>query len=389
MKTLHALWNVLVAELALLATKPVYWFCMLLIPLFLIFYFTNLMEKGLPKDMPVAIVDLDNSKTSRTLMRMLDSYQSAHIVAHYASISDARKATQDAKIYGFFYIPQGTEEKMIGGRQPMISFYYNASVMIAGSLIYKDMRAIATMAQAAMGQAKMRAKGMSDKDIKAQIQPIVIDAHATNNPFLNYSMYLNTTLIPACIALFIFIVTAYSFGGELKFGHAKKMMKTANNSIAIAMTGKMVPQTIIWTIVIWTYEYWLYYANAFTHNCSFGFLMLLGLLLVLASQGMGIFMFGIFPSMRMSMSIGALWAVLSFSVTGFTFPVTSMDTAIQAMSWLFPVRSHYMIYQIHVLNGFPAYYALSYFFALICFTLLPLLVMSKIKRVMQTYIYIE
>lgn len=389
MNRLRAFSNVFSLEGYKLATKPVYWFCMVLIPLFLIFFFTDMMKNGLPTELPVGIVDLDNSKTSRTLMRNLDAYQATKIVAHYQSVAEARRDIQRGKIYAFFYLPKGTEEDLIASRQPKISFYYNTSVMIAGSLIYKDMRAIATLGQAAKGNATLSALGLTGRQIKAFLQPIVVDTHAIGNPQLNYNMYLCTTLLPACIALFIFIVTAYSFGAEIKFNHAKLLMKRANNSIAIAMTGKLLPQTFIWTIVMWTYEYWLFYVNGFTHSCGIGFLMLLGFLLVLAAQGFGTLMFGIFPSMRMSMSIGALWAVLSFSVTGFTFPVMAMDTPIQAMSWLFPVRAHFMIYQMNVLNDYPVYYSWPYFVALVAFALLPLLVIKRIKNILLTYIYIE
>ncbi|MCQ2128503.1 MAG: ABC transporter permease [Bacteroidaceae bacterium] len=389
MIAVKAWWNTFVAECYLLARKPIYWFCMVLLPMFLIFFFTDLMKKGLPTELPVGIVDLDNSKTSRTLMRNLNAYQATNIVAHYNNVGDARRDIQRGKIYAFFYLPKGTEEDLIASRQPKISFYYNTSVMIAGSLIYKDMRAIATLGQAAKGSATLQAKGLTGKEIKAFLQPITTDTHAIGNPQLNYNMYLCTTLLPACIALFIFIVTAYSLGAEIKFNRSRLLMKRARNNIFMALTGKFLPQTLVWTLVMWTYEYWLYYVNGFTHNCSFLFLMMLGVLLVMASQGVGLFMYGIFPSMRMSMSIGALWAVLSFSVAGFTFPVTAMDTPIQAMSWLFPIRAHYMIYQMNVLNGYPIYYSWPYFTALVAFMMLPTLVVRRLKNILLTYIYIE
>lgn len=376
------------AECSLLASKPIYWFCMAGIPLFLIFFFTNIMEEGLPTEIPIGVVDEDQSATSRKLMRNLDAFQESHIVARYQSVSEARKDMQEGKIYAFFYIPAKTEAKLIAQRQPTISFYYNATVLVAGSLTYKDMRAIATLGQAAFGAAQMAAKGMTEKEIKAMLQPINTDVHPTNNPWLSYNIYLSTTMIPASLALFIFLVTTYSIGAEIKFEHNKLWLKRANNNIVIALLGKMLPQTMIWSIIIWTFEYWLFYAHSFPHNCSWLFLILFGMLLVLAAQGFGIFVFGLVPSLRMSMSVSALWAVLSFSIAGFTFPVTAMDPPLQALSWLFPIRSYFMIYQMNVLNGFPIYYSWPYFIALIAFMLLPLLMLKKIKKVLSSYIYI-
>ena len=117
-------------------------------------------------------------------------------------------------------------------------------------------------------------------------------------------------------------------------------------------------------------------------------LVLLGLIQVLASQGFGIFAFGLMPSLRMSMSICSLWAVLSISMAGSAFPVMGMDGPLQSLSWLFPLRHYYMIYQIAVFNGFPLIEAWFHFAALVAFILLPWLVVGKIKNAMLTYVYI-
>ena len=94
------------------------------------------------------------------------------------------------------------------------------------------------------------------------------------------------------------------------------------------------------------------------------------------------------PSLRMSMSICSLWAVLSISMAGSAFPIMGMDPPLQALSWLFPLRHYFMIYQITVFNGFPLIDTWFHLVALIAFTLLPWFVVRKIKNAMLTYVYI-
>ena len=105
-------------------------------------------------------------------------------------------------------------------------------------------------------------------------------------------------------------------------------------------------------------------------------------------MGFGIFAFGLMPSLRMSMSVCSLWAVLSFSMAGSAFPVMGMDAPLQSLSWLFPLRHYYMSYQITVFNGFPMLEAWFHFAALAAFILLPWIVVGKIKNAMLTYVYI-
>ena len=116
--------------------------------------------------------------------------------------------------------------------------------------------------------------------------------------------------------------------------------------------------------------------------------VLLSLLGVFGSIGFGIFAFGLMPSLRMSMSICSLWGVLSFSLAGSAFPAMGMDAPLQALTWLFPLRHYYMLFQITVFNGYPLIDAWFHLVALIGFTLMPWFVISKVKNAMLTYVYI-
>ena len=386
-ESIKILKKLLIQQISQMMSNRMYTICVIVLPLFVTFFFTDIMKEGLPTDLPIGVVDLDNSATSRKLTRTLDAFQGVKVTARYSSVSEARRAMQQGVIYGFFYMPSKMSEHLIDGKQPKLSFYYNAGFLLAGSLAFKDMKTVATLGNAAVGSAKMLALGYTEQQIKATLQPIVISTRLTHNPTLDYNVYLSTTFIPACIGIFIFLVTAYSIGMELKKNHARRWMKVAKNNIYLAIAGKMLPQTLLFTLVVTVYLGLLFGHLHFPYACNAGILWLNGFLFVLAAQGFGIFMFSILPSLRMSMSICALWAVLSFSICGFTFPVEAMDSPLQAVSWLFPVRHYFMIYQMVVLNGYPVYYAWIHYVSLIAFTLLPLCVLPKLKKAMLTYVY--
>lgn len=375
-------------EMKILYKNPIYGFCMVAFPLLVMVFFTTMMEDGLPQDMPIAVVDLDNTSTTRALTRNLDAFQYSKVVAHYPSVAEARKAIQENKIYGFLYFPKGTTDELLSSRQPKISFYYSLTTMTAGSLLYKDLKTISTLGSAAVGQATLQAKGFTPEQINTFLMPIRIDLHQIANPWTNYNIYLTTMLVPGCIMLFIFLISAYSVGMELKFKRGTEWLRMANGNIVVAILGKFFLQTLIWLAVVYSYEYYIFGILHFPHLGSPWKLVLLGLMQVLAAQGFGIFAFGLMPSLRMSMSICSLWAVLSFSMAGSAFPLMGMDGPLQALSWLFPLRHYFMLYQICVFNGFPLLDAWFHFAALAGFILLPWLVLSKVKNAMLTYVYI-
>lgn len=112
------------------------------------------------------------------------------------------------------------------------------------------------------------------------------------------------------------------------------------------------------------------------------------LLLVVASQMCGVFMVGIFPTPRLALSFASLWGVISFSISGFTYPVMAMHPTLQAVSNLFPLRHYFLIYVDQALNGYSMFYSWKSYLALLLFIFLPFLIIRRLKNALKTYTYI-
>ena len=150
----------------------------------------------------------------------------------------------------------------------------------------------------------------------------------------------------------------------------------------------MLPQTLIFLSIFLLFEFYIYYVLGFPHPGGVLPIVLLGVMSVLACQCFGIFAFGLMPSLRMSMSICSLWGVVSFSICGATFPLFAMDSPIEAIGQLFPMRHYYMIYQMNIFNGFPMSDAVLHWGALVLFCALPMLTVWNIKKAMLVYKYL-
>lgn len=383
-----ALWLIMKRECRRLVSRPLYLFCMVIAPLFCYIFFTTLMGSGLPTDLPVAVVDLNNSSTSRNIIRNLDAFQQTKVVAHYGSFDEARIAMQEGKIYGFYYIPTDMSQQALSSRQPKVSFYTNNSYLIAGSLLFRDMKMMSELASGAVARATLYAKGATEDQAMAFLQPIVIDTHALNNPWLNYSVYLCNTIIPGILMLLIFMTTVYSIGVELKEKTSHEWLRLGNNSMYIALWGKLLPQTVVFFIMSIFYNVYLYGYLHFPCNSGIFPMIFASLLMVLASQACGVFMIGMLPTLRLGLSFASLWGVISFSISGFTFPVMAMHPTLQALSNLFPLRHYFLIYVDQALNGYSMAYSWFSYMALLLFMFLPFIIMKRLKEAMMHYKYI-
>lgn len=375
-----ALWLVMKREVHRFGSRPLYLFCMVIAPLFCYIFFTTLMSSGLPKDLPVGVVDMDQTATSRNIVRNLDSFGQTEVIAHYTDISQARRAMQEGKIYAFFYLPPGLSSDASGQRQPTISFYTNNSYFVAGSLLMKDMKMMSELASGAASRKVLYAKGATEKQALAMLQPIVVDSHALNNPWLNYSVYLCNTLVPAMLMIMIFMVTVFSIGTEIKDGTAQDWLNLGNDSMYISLAGKLLPQTIVFFIMSIFYNVYLYGFLHFPCNSGIFPMILASLCFVLASQGCGVVMIGTFPSLRLGLSFASLWGVISISISGFSFPVMAMSPFLQGLSVLFPLRHYFLIYVDQALNGYSMAYSWINYVALLIFMILPFLVMKRLKN---------
>ena len=388
MKCFNQIWQIALREMKILRKNPIYGFCMVVFPLLAMFFFTSMLDAGLPQDLPVGVVDLDNTSTTRALTRKLDGMQNSKVVAHFQSVAEARHAMQENEIYGFLYFPKGTTSNLMSARRPKISFYYSNVSLAGGSMVMKDLKTVSTLGSAAVGMATLRAKGATDQQIQAFLQPIRIDLHQVANPWSNYNVYLSTVFVPGIMMLFMFLISAYSLGMELKFNRGKEWIEKADGNIVVAILGKYLPHAVVFLLLISFYQFYIYHVLQFPHVGGWAMIILLSVLSVFGSIGFGIFAFGLMPSLRMSMSICSLWGVLSFSLAGSAFPAMGMDPALQALTWLFPLRHYYMLFQITVFNGYPLIDAWFHLVALIGFTLMPWFVISKVKNAMLTYVYI-
>lgn len=375
-------------ECGILMKNPIYLFCMILFPLFIMFFFTSLMAEGLPTELPCGVVDLDNTSTTRGLVRKLDAMQTTHIVNYYNNVSEARQAVQRGEIYAFLYLPEGTTSDLLASHQPTISFYFSSVTLMAGALLMRDLKTVTMLASASVGGAKLSAIGKSTEEARAFLQPILIDLHLPNNPWMNYNVYLSTIMVPGIMMLLFTLLTVYSIGTELKFDRSKVWMRLARENMLVAMTGKFLPHTIIFLTMIFGYQFYLYGYLGFPHVGSIWMIVLLGILMVASCQGFGIFMFGIAPSLRMSMSISSLWAVLGISLSGATYPVFAMHPMLEAVSWMFPLRHYYMIYQLCIFNGYPLFEAWPNIVILFAIAMLPIMVTHKLRKAMMEYVYI-
>lgn len=362
---------------------------MIIAPLLTFAILMYMMSAGLPTKIPVAVVDLDNSSTSRALVRQLDAFAKTDIKFKSLSFKEARIAMERAEVYGIFTIPEDFAKDAVSGNRPKIVFYTNNAFLISGSLLFQDMKMISVLASASVGLKMGEAKGYTQGELMPVLQPISIEAHVIGNPMLNYSVYLNNVLTPGILFLILAMFTISALGSEVKSGTGRQLLDLSGGSIVKAVFGKLLPYTALFLILSLFFMSVLYGYNHFPLHSGFWPMCAAYLCLILSAQGFGLILLAVFPNYRLALSSASLLGMISFSITGFSFASMAMSPILYGLSFLFPLRHFFLIYVDQALNGIPLGYSAYHYSALLGFFLVGLLLMGRIRRFLYENVYEE
>lgn len=366
-------------ELRIIRQRPIYLLGSVGVIAFCAIFFLTFLKDGLPSDVPIGLVDYDYSSTSRNFCQQLDATQLGKVV-HYDSFAAAREDMNRGKIAAVCVVPVGMNDDIQANRQPKITFYVNGLYFVSGALAWKDLLQMVNLTNGAVQRQAFRARGYNDSQIMGMIRPVDVDVHQIGNVGTNYNYYLSSVLLPGGLEMIVIIVLIYSLGAELKYGTSRHLLQTSGNSIVTALAGKLLVWTLTFSAIGLILILLLFHRLHFPLAGSIWNMFLGIFLMIFASEAIAIFILEMLPVPRLALSIGALYSVLGFSLSGFTLPIEAMPPYIQGLAAAFPLRHYYLFYVQEAIfgAGFAGWWKQVIY--LLIFILLPLIGLVRLKK---------
>lgn len=366
-------------ELRIIRQRPIYLLGSVGVIAFCAIFFLTFLKDGLPSDVPIGLVDYDYSSTSRNFCQQLDATQLGKVV-HYDSFAAAREDMNRGKIAAVCVVPVGMNDDIQANRQPKITFYVNGLYFVSGALAWKDLLQMVNLTNGAVQRQAFRARGYNDSQIMGMIRPVDVDVHQIGNVGTNYNYYLSSVLLPGVLEMIVIIVLIYSLGAELKYGTSRHLLQTSGNSIVTVLAGKLLVWTLTFSAIGLILILLLFHRLHFPLAGSIWNMFLGIFLMIFASEAIAIFILEMLPVPRLALSIGALYSVLGFSLSGFTLPIEAMPPYIQGLAAAFPLRHYYLFYVQEAIfgAGFAGWWKQVIY--LLIFILLPLIGLVRLKK---------
>ena len=247
--------SVLLREWRRMTSRRLYFGVCIILPLFTLFFMATIFGNGQMENIPIGIVDQDNTASSRAIARNISAVPTFKVTRHFVNEEAARKAVQKKEIYGYLSIPPKFEQDAISGKNATLSYYYHYALLSVGGEL---MAAFETsLAPVSLSPIVMQAValGVEQDKITTFLLPVQASNHPIYNPSLDYSVYLSQPFFFVLFQVLILLITVYAVGIEIKFRTADEWLFVAKGNMVTAVLGKLLPYTIIFILIGWLANY--------------------------------------------------------------------------------------------------------------------------------------
>ncbi len=316
------------------------------VPLLLFLILWWIFSAGLPRDLAIGIVDLDHSDLSRGLIRQYDAHPSLRVSQQFSDVSAGSRAMRNGEINALLVIPYRLKKDIVTGRPPQVTSFYNSQFLLTGNMIASAL----SQAHATFGARLEVMNAMMDGSVGEQALAAAVPVGTQTTPLFNistnYANFLVSALIPSIWQILIVVITMLALSREMR---SHGLVAWLGDKPLAAIAGKLLPYSIILWLQGMVFLWFMYGFLGWPMNGNWFVLLLSQLLMVLASQSMGLLLFLLVKDPARSLSLAAAYTAPSFAFMGVTFPATDMILPAQIWRDFLPV-SHYINIQLYQAN---------------------------------------
>lgn len=146
-------------------------------------------------DLPVGVVDLDQSSLSRKYISMLDGTSELAVTIEPASLSEAEQLFMDNKITGAILIPQNFEKDILKEKPTHVAVYADGSYFLKYKTQYTAASYVNAYFSGGISIKRYLAEGQSFRQAEISNSPIDAQTHILYNPSSSYGSFIMPGLI--------------------------------------------------------------------------------------------------------------------------------------------------------------------------------------------------
>ncbi|KWV60070.1 ABC transporter permease [Rhizobium altiplani] len=325
------------------------------LPLLLMGVLAVVFSAGLATRLPIAVLDLDGTDLSRTIIRTVDATPDTAVTRRVTDLAEGRQLILSGDVRGLLMLPRNLERDVYGGRRPEVVFFYNTQTMTSGNLVLRGVNSAVPAVAAGIRLSLRTAEGQPLEAAQAALAPIPVQVNPLFNPTLNYAHFLLAALLPSVLQVIVVTTMAYAVGLDVETSHRLRVLRRLGGGLWPAMAGKILPYTLLFLVVLGIADWVLFGVLGMPLRGNRYLLILAGILFILADQFIGVLLALLLRPMASAISIGTLLMAPAFGFMGIGFPRIGMNAFAYNWGQMIPGTWYLMARIDQTIRGTPLY----------------------------------
>lgn len=310
-------------------------YLLLVVPLLIMLVFSATYHLQAMKDIPTAVVDLDNSSTSRQVISMLEAAENLKVVAYPASYPELQHLIERGDVVVGAVIPENYAADVSLKRQTRIYAAVDGSNLVYAANAVTALLTVTRTISTEIGVKTLVAQGTQINQAEEACLGTDFREEPWFNPTLNYAYFLLLALVLNVWQQCCMLASCMTIIGEtspkswihIKMSGISKIRFFAAKSI-VHITIFMLIVTPIYLIAFGILKIPL--------ECSIFELLLFTLFFIIAAHSVGTLMSSIARNTVDASRLGMATALPSFVICGYTWPLEAMPPLLQAGCKILP-----------------------------------------------------
>ncbi|MEN8186297.1 MAG: ABC transporter permease [Bacteroidota bacterium] len=296
-------------------------------------------EKGKVDNLPVLVVDLNDSPLSNTLIQMIEDNEVLNPNIVYDE-NELQQKIIDKEYAAILTIPQGFEGKILQKRHPEVTVNINTSNILSANYAAKALQVILGTMNAGIEIEGLKKQGIPAITAKQQYNAFGVAYQRFFNASANYMTFLWPGVLGVIIQQVFMLALALSFAQEFenKTFYSEFLPKTKN--IPYMMLIKSLPFWIMGIGILLAIRAMFPFFKIPFNADPLAMIVLLSVLITSVTF-LGILVSIAIPSQLKATEILMVVATPSFILSGFTWPLSQMPSFIVGIAKIIPL-THFL-----------------------------------------------
>ena len=308
-------------------------------------------NKGKVTDLPIVVVDKDQSKMSKKALQMMEDNEVLTISALLPNEDNLTRTALEKEAVCIVIIPEGFEKGVLTKKYPEITTIVNTANVLTANYASTALQVCLGMLKVGVQLETLRKQGVPENLLMSQYEPFKATFIKKNNRSTNYMYFLWPGILATVLQQVLMLGLALSFASEFENGTFKFLVNKTSSTFKLIMV-KVIPYLImsfgIW-LIYWLFTWWFripFYENLGTLTLAAG-------LFVLSVCFIGILVSLLIPSQLKATEVLMVIATPSFILSGFTWPLSQMPEWIQYIASIIPLTHFLPIFRILIIENGP------------------------------------